>query len=76
MTEEREKELVRLRQMAALKAAAGAWKSSDHPELKRGSEKWVRKLREESERRIKTAALLLPGTPSRLPGGHGSEPAS
>ena len=48
-----EKELTRLRQIKALKAAAGAWKDKDHPELKQGSVKWVQKLRQESERRFK-----------------------
>ena len=27
------------------------WKDEDHPELKDGSEAWVRKIREESEQR-------------------------
>lgn len=53
LTEAAEEKLMRLRQIAALKAAAGAWKDQDHPELKQGSEKWVRKLRRETERRFK-----------------------
>ena len=40
-----EKELLRLRQIRALKAATGAWKGKDHPELKKGAAKWVRKAR-------------------------------
>ena len=52
ITEAAEKELARLRQIQAIKAAAGAWKDKDHPELKQGSAKWVRKLRQESERRL------------------------
>ena len=52
LTQAAEKELRRLRQIAALKAAAGARKDKDHPELKRGSVKWVQKLRRESERRF------------------------
>jgi hypothetical protein len=44
---------MRLRQLKAIEAAAGAWKDADHPELKGGSAKWVRKLRVESERRFK-----------------------
>jgi Arc/MetJ-type ribon-helix-helix transcriptional regulator len=48
-----EKELTRRRQIAALKAAAGAWKDRDHPELKEGPNKWVRKLRQEGERRLR-----------------------
>ncbi|MGD0499272.1 MAG: hypothetical protein ABSC23_12645 [Bryobacteraceae bacterium] len=55
ITQAAEKELVRLRQIEALKAAAGAWKDKDHPELKRGSARWVRKLRLEGERRLKPA---------------------
>ena len=53
LTEAAEKELMRRRQIEALKAADGAWKDKDHPELKQGSAKWVRKLRRESERRTK-----------------------
>ena len=53
LTEAAEKELMRRRQIAALKAAAGAWKDKDHPELKGGSAAWVRKLRKETEARFK-----------------------
>jgi len=53
ITQAAEKELMRLRQIEALKAARGAWKDEDHPELKQGSARWVRKLRQESERRVK-----------------------
>ena len=53
LTQAAERELMRLRQVAALKAAAGAWKDKDHPELSQGSAQWVRKLRQESERRFK-----------------------
>jgi hypothetical protein len=48
-----EKELMRHRQIEALKASAGAWKDRDHVELKGGSAQWVRKIRGESERRFK-----------------------
>jgi Arc/MetJ-type ribon-helix-helix transcriptional regulator len=48
-----EKELMRLRQIKALDAAIGCWKDEDHPELKQGSAKWVRKLRRESEKRFR-----------------------
>jgi len=47
-----EKELMRLRQIKALEAAAGSWKGKDHPELKQGAAKWVRKLRREYDRRF------------------------
>jgi Arc/MetJ-type ribon-helix-helix transcriptional regulator len=53
LTQAAERELMRLRQIEALKAAAGAWKDDDHPELKQGSAKWVSKLRRENERRFK-----------------------
>ena len=52
LTEAAEKELMRRRQIAALKAAAGAWKDKDHPELKGGSAAWLRKLRKETEARF------------------------
>jgi Arc/MetJ-type ribon-helix-helix transcriptional regulator len=53
LTQAAEKELMRVRQMQALDAVAGAWKDKDHPELKQGSAKWVRNLRLENERRFK-----------------------
>jgi hypothetical protein len=53
LTEAAQKELLRRRQIEALKGAAGAWKDKDHPELQDGSAAWVRKLRQESERRFK-----------------------
>jgi hypothetical protein len=40
------------RQLAALRAATGAWKLADHPELKAGSVAYQRKLRAEGEGRI------------------------
>ena len=48
-----ERELMRLRQLKALKAAAGSWKDKDHPELKGGAAKWVDKLRTQDEKRFK-----------------------
>lgn len=53
LTAAAEKELMRRRQIEALRAAAGAWKDKDHPELKQGSARWVRKMRQEAERRLK-----------------------
>ena len=47
-----EKELMRLRQLKALEAAAGSWKDKDHPELKQGAAKWVEKLRRQDEKRF------------------------
>jgi Arc/MetJ-type ribon-helix-helix transcriptional regulator len=52
ISEATERELMRRRQIEALKAAAGTWKDKDHPELKQGSAKWVRKLRQDSEKRF------------------------
>lgn len=51
-----ERELMRLRQLKALDSAAGSWKDADHPELKQGSVKWVRGLREEQERHFQKAS--------------------
>jgi hypothetical protein len=45
-------EVKRQRQLAALRAATGAWKLADHPELKGGSVSYQRKLRAEGERRL------------------------
>jgi metal-responsive CopG/Arc/MetJ family transcriptional regulator len=53
LTEAAEKELTRRRQVQALKAASGASRDIDHSELKSGSAPWVRKLRQESERRFR-----------------------
>ena len=45
-------ELKRVRQLEALRKAAGSWKDQDHPELAGGAGRWVRLLREENERRL------------------------
>jgi hypothetical protein len=47
-----EKELRRLRQIAAVEGLSGAWKDKDHPELGGGADRWVKTLRKESERRL------------------------
>ena len=52
LTQAAEKELVRLRQIKALESAAGSWKDEDHPELKEGAAKWVKKLRQEYDQRF------------------------
>ena len=44
-------ELKRLSQLKTLRAAAGSWKSKDHPELKDGAAKWVKRIRREDEKR-------------------------
>ena len=53
LTEAAEEKLMRYRQIAAIKAAAGAWKDKDHPELKQGAAKWVARMRRQDERRFK-----------------------
>ena len=45
LTEIAEREVRRRKQLRALDAAAGCWKSEDHPELKNGSAAWVKELR-------------------------------
>ncbi len=52
LTQAAEKELMRLRQLKALGAAAGSWKDEDHPGLRQGAAKWVKKLRREYDRRF------------------------
>jgi len=53
LTQAAERELMRLRQLKALKAVAGSWKDKDHPELKDGAFKWVNTLRSQDEQRFK-----------------------
>ena len=52
LTQAAERELMRLRQLRALDELV-PWKDKDHPELKQGAAKWVRKLRQETEQRFK-----------------------
>ena len=40
------------RQRHALRAAKGAWKSEDHPELAEGAAQWVHQIRQESVKRF------------------------
>ena len=40
------------RQRNALRAAKGAWKTEDHPELAQGAASWVRGIRQESVKRF------------------------
>jgi hypothetical protein len=42
------KELRRLRLETVLEESFGAWQDKDHPELKEGTEKFVRKIRKSS----------------------------
>ena len=52
LTQAAERELMRLRQLKALDALV-PWSDKDHPDLKQGAAKWVRKLRRETEQRFK-----------------------
>jgi hypothetical protein len=52
LTQAAEKELMRLRQIKALESATGSWKDKDHPELREGAAKWVKKLRREYGQRL------------------------
>jgi len=52
LTQAAERELMRRRQLQALDELV-PWKEKDHPELKQGAAKYVRKLRREYERRFK-----------------------
>jgi metal-responsive CopG/Arc/MetJ family transcriptional regulator len=54
ITEAAEKELIRRRQMQALDQLV-PWSEKDHPELKQGAAKYVRKLRREYDQRFKKA---------------------
>ncbi len=45
LVEAARRELRRLRMLRALALARGAWRDEDHPELRKGSEQWVRQLR-------------------------------
>ncbi len=47
------REVRRLRLLEAVDAAAGSWKDSDHPELRRGAARWVSRLRREDDARFR-----------------------
>jgi hypothetical protein len=47
---------INLRQIKALEASVGSWDDKDHPELKRGAAKWVKRLRWDFDQRFETAA--------------------
>ena len=52
ITQAAEKELMRRRQLQALNQLV-PWNQKDHPELKQGAAKYVRKLRREYDQRFK-----------------------
>jgi Arc/MetJ-type ribon-helix-helix transcriptional regulator len=64
ITQAAERDLMRLRQLKALKGAAGSWKDKDHPELKEGAAKWVAKLRSQDEKRLRKHRPLNGHLPS------------
>jgi hypothetical protein len=45
------REVERRRLIEALEQASGAWKDENHPELKDGAAAWIRKQRQEDEKR-------------------------
>lgn len=47
-------EIKRREQLEALERAAGCWRDEDHPELKRGAAEWVRQLRRQGEKRLRS----------------------
>jgi hypothetical protein len=46
------REIKRRRMLEILKSRKPVWKDKDHPELRGGAAKWVRKIRAESEARF------------------------
>lgn len=48
-------EVMRRRQLDALRKAAESWKSERHPELRSGAAQWVSQLRKENEGRLANA---------------------
>jgi hypothetical protein len=51
-TEVARDEIQRRQQRNALRAAKGAWRDEDHPELKDGATAWVNQMRSEAEIRF------------------------
>jgi len=43
-------------QRGALRAATGAWKAEDHPEMAGGAASWVREIRQQSVKRFEKIA--------------------
>ena len=53
LVEAARRELKRRTMLAALERAEGAWKIAEHPELKGGADRWVRRQRQEAEQRFR-----------------------
>ncbi len=54
LAEAASKELKRLRLLRGVERASGAWQDQDHPELKHGAARWIEKLRQTEEQRLKS----------------------
>ncbi len=52
LTELAQREIKLRHQRQALRESAGAWKPEDHPELAKGTEAWIRKIRSLDARRF------------------------
>ena len=52
LIESARREISRHRMIRAIAQASGAWTDQDHPELRRGADRHVAKLRREAERRL------------------------
>ena len=52
VTEALKRELKRLRLQRVLESSFGAWRGEDHPELKKGPDPFVRKLRKTGRPRV------------------------
>ena len=53
MVDAAHREISRHRMIRAISQTAGAWKDENHPELRRGTDRHVAKMRRESERRLR-----------------------
>jgi hypothetical protein len=62
LTEAAWKEVRRLRMLNALEEASGAWKDEDHPELKGGAAKYVKRVRREDDKRFELMTRRQPTT--------------
>src|SRR5256885_2621254 len=52
LTELAQREIKLRQQRQALRSAAGAWKSADHPELAKGAAAWIKEVRALDSRRF------------------------
>lgn len=54
------REISRHRMVRAVSQAAGAWKDEDHPDIRRGADRYVARIRRESEKRLRTRRPAKP----------------